>query len=81
MLRSACCLMAFLVLGACAAPGRALLVRDDGDLGAYPRDFRACKGEADHLYDPADPLLAPGRYDTIATCLMAKGYTYQPRLR
>ena len=79
MVRSACCLLALFLLGACVAPGRAMMVRDDGNLGAYPGDFRACKTQADHVYDPANPFLAPGRYDVIGACLMAKGYTYQPR--
>ena len=48
---------------------------------AYPEDFRACKAETDRVYDPANPFLAAGRYDSIGACLMAKGYTYQPRLR
>ena len=57
------------------------MVRDDGNLGAYSADFHACKGQADRIYDPTDPFLASGRYDSIGACLMAKGYTYQPRLR
>jgi len=57
------------------------MVRDDGNLGAYPADFQACKGQADRIYDATNPFLAPGRYDSIGACLMAKGYTYQPRLR
>jgi hypothetical protein len=81
MVRSACCLLALLLLGACVAPGRAIMMREDGNLGAYPADFRACKGEADRVYDPANPFLAAGRYDSIGACLMAKGYTYQPRSR
>jgi hypothetical protein len=81
MLRSACCLLALVLLGACVAPGRAMMVRDDGNLGAYPADFHTCKREADRVYDPANPFLAPGRYDSICACLMAKGYTYQPRSR
>jgi len=58
-----------------------MMVRDDGNLAAYPADFRACKSQADRIYDPADPFLAPGRYDSIGACLMAKGYTSEPRLR
>ena len=58
-----------------------MLVREDGDRGAYPGDFRACKTQADRLYDPADPLLAHQRYQTIGDCLMARGYTYEPRAR
>ena len=81
MARSVSCLLVFLLLGACAAPGRAIMMREDGNLGAYPVDFRACKREADRIYDPANPYLAAGRYDSIAACLMAKGYTYQPRMR
>jgi hypothetical protein len=81
MVRSACCLLALLLLGACVAPGRAIMMREDGNLGAYPADFRACKGEVDRVYDPANPFLAAGRYDSIGACLMAKGYTYQPRSR
>jgi hypothetical protein len=81
MVRSACCLLGLLLLGACVAPGRALMVRDDGNLAAYPADFHACKAKADRAYDPANPFLAPGRYDSIGACLMAKGYTYQPRMR
>ncbi len=81
MLRSACCLLALLGLGACVAPGRALMVRDDGNLGTYPGDFHACKAQADRVYDPANTFLAAGRYDTIGACLMARGYTYQPRVR
>jgi hypothetical protein len=81
MKRSTCCFVTFLVLGACAAPGRPVLMRDDGDRAAYPADFGACKARADRLYDPADPALAFGRYDTVVSCLMAKGYTYEPRTR
>lgn len=81
MKRSTCSLAALLVLGACGTPGRPLLVREDGDAKAYPSDFRACKAQADRLYDPADPELAQGRYDTVARCLMARGYTYEPRSR
>ena len=81
MLRSGCCLLALLVLGACVAPGRPMMVRDDGNLGTYPGDFHACKAQADRVYDPANPFLAAGRYDTIGACLMARGYTYQPRVR
>lgn len=74
-------LLALLLLGACVAPGRAIMVRDDGDLGAYAADFHACKADADRVYDPANPFLAPGRYDRIGACLTAHGYTYQPRVR
>lgn len=80
MMRSTC-LLALLVLAACASPGRPVLVRDDGDVAAYPGDFRACKAQADRLYDPTDPELAHGRYNTIVFCLMARGYTYEPRMR
>jgi hypothetical protein len=73
--------LALVLLGACVAPGRAMMVRDDGNLGAYPGDFHACKANADRVFDPANPFLAPMRYDTIGSCLMAKGYTYQPRVR
>lgn len=58
-----------------------MMVRDDGNLGTYPGDFHSCKGEADRVYDPANPFLAPSRYDAIGACLMAKGYTYEPRSR
>lgn len=82
MIRSTCCLAVLvLVLGACAAPGRPILVREDGDARAYPSDFRACKAQADRLYDPADPELAYGRYNIVVRCLMARGYTYEPRAR
>lgn len=81
MIRSTCCLAALLVLGACAAPGRPILVREDGEARAYPSDFTACKAQADRLYDPADPEFAHGRYNTIVHCLMARGYTYEPRAR
>ncbi len=75
------CLLALLVLGACAQAGRPMLVREDGDMASYPADFGACKAQADRLYDPQDPDLAPDRYDTIGLCLMARGYTYEPRMR
>jgi hypothetical protein len=81
MIRPARCLLLLLALGACAMPRGAMLGRDDGDVAAYPRDFYACKAEADRLYDPADPAQAHGRYNTVVSCLMARGYTYEPRVR
>ncbi len=58
-----------------------MFIREDGDTARYPADFSACKARADRLYDPRDPGLAHGRYDTIALCPMARGYTYEPRMR
>ncbi len=68
MLRSACCLLALLGLGACVAPGRALMVRDDGNLGTYPGDLHPNKTQPDRVNDPATPFLAAGRYVDIGAC-------------
>ena len=81
MTRSTYFLASLLVLGACTQPNRPVLVREDGSVAAYPADFRACKAEADRLYDPDNPELAPSRYHSIGLCLMAHGYTYEPRIR